>query len=940
MKKFRFLICNMAAIGFMVTAAFSQGKIDVKAPIPIDPNVKVGKLDNGLVYYIRKNAKPEQRIEYRLIVNAGSVLENDGQQGLAHFTEHMAFNGTKNFPKNELVNFLQKIGVKFGADINAYTSFDETVYMLQVPSDKPDLVEKGYQVIEDWAHNFTFDGKEIDKERGVITEEWRLGLGAEDRMMKKYLPLILTGSKYAERLPIGKIEIIQSFKHDTIRKFYYDWYRPNLMAVAIVGDIDVSEAEKKIKEHFSGLVNPQNERTRPTFSIPDNKEPLISICTDKEATGTGIEVLYKHPKKIAKNIEDYRDIVMQNLFTGMLDQRFNEIARNADAPFIYAGSYYGGFLARNADAFGLSGAIKENQILKGFESLLVETERVKRFGFTQTELDRMKDQLLSDYEQKAKEADKTESERLAGEYVRHYLQQEPIPGIKNEFKYAKKFMNDIKLEELNALAKEWVSDENICVIITAPQKDNIKIPVEKDLTGLISKVKTEELTAWVDNFKSTPLVEEDLKGTGITSRVENKELGFTEITLQNGVQIIIKPTDFKNDEILFTSFSPGGTSLCPESDFMSCDYSNAIVSESGVGNFDQNQLEKKLKGKVVNLGPYITDLKQGFTGNCAPKDFETLLQLTYLYFKHPRKDTAAFNGFMSKMRNQYKFVGASPIYAFIDTLVKLSVQNDPRVVVIPSEAQLNSVDLEKAYAFYKERFSDCSQYKFFIVGNVDVDSITPLLQKYLGSLPFTKHRDAWKDVSRDFPSQTINLTVKKGTEPKSMVGIIMSENIEWNDNNKLYLRMVKEIISIKLVEVIREEMSGVYSPMIQSEMAKYPKSKFSMMVMFGCNPKNTEKLTKAVFKIIDKIEKKGPTDIDLKKAKEALVREREVDIKTNKFWLSKLENAYFNGEELKSISDFKDRVEAVSINELKEFTDKYIKKDHYVRVVLKPEDKK
>ena len=572
--------------------------------------------------------------------------------------------------------------------------------------------------------------------------------------------------------------------------------------------------------------------------------------------------------------------------------------------------------------------------------LLIESERVRRFGFTQTELDRMKDQVLSDYEQSAKEADKTESEKLAAEYVRNFLQQEPIPGIKNEYKYAKKFIPDIKLDELNALAKQWITDENMDIIVTAPEKDNIKIPTEKEVTDVIAKVKKEELTAWVDNFKATPLVEDILKETGITSKIENKELGFTEITFQNGIQVIIKPTDFKNDEILVTSYSPGGTSLCPENDFMSCDYSNAIVSESGAGNFDQNQLEKKLKGKVVNLGPYITDLKEGFTGSCAPKDFETLLQLTYLYFKYPRKDTAAFSGFMSKMRNQYKFIGANPIYAFIDTLVKTSVQNDPRVVVLPSEAQLNSVNLDKAYAFYKERFADCSDYKFFIVGNVNVDSITPMLQKYLGSLPFTKKRDNWKDVSRGFPAQTKDLVVKKGTEPKSMVGIMLSGNVEWNDNNKLYVKMVKEIISIKLVEVIREEMSGVYSPMIQASMDKYPKSKYSMMIMFGCSPKNCDKLTKAVFKIIANIEKKGPTEIDLKKAKEEITREREVDIKTNKFWLDKLESAYFNGEDLKGINDFNSKVNAVTISDLKQFTDKYINKDHYVRVVLKPLDKK
>ncbi len=936
----RKIILTFLALTISFTFAYSQTKIDIKGAFPVDPNVKVGKLDNGLVYYIRKNSKPEKRIEMRLVVNTGSILESDAQLGLAHFTEHMCFNGTKNFPKNELINYLQAIGIKFGADINAGTGFDETVYMLQIPSDKPELVEKGYQVIEDWAHNVTFDSKEIDKERGVIIEEWRLGLGADDRMMKKFLPVAFKGSKYAERLPIGKKEIIESFKHDTLRKFYQDWYRADLQAVIIVGDIDIVEAEKKIIEHFSKIPKPENARPREEFNLPNNVEPLISIVTDKEATGTEIQLFYKHPKKVLKVIEDYKDILKQRLFSEMLNQRFAEISRKADAPYIYAYAYYGNFLARNLDAFVLGAAIKENMIQKGFEALIAENERVKRFGFVQTELDRIKDDILIDYERKAKEIDKTESEKFTSEYENNYLKGEPIPGLKNELKYAKKFMPEITLEEINKLAKEWVTDENLVVIITAPEKANITIPTDKDILSLLSNVKNANITAWVDNFKPEPLVTDNLVGMGVSKRVDNKEFGFTEITLQNNVQIIIKPTDFKNDEILLSAYSPGGHSLYADSLVMSALFADAIIDESGAGNFDQSELLKKLKGKIVSLSPYISDLKEGFNGSCSPKDFETMLQLTYLYFKYPRKDTSAFNGLISKTVNQFKFVGANPIYAFIDTLIKTSVQNDPRVMVLPKENDLNKINLEQAMKIYKDRFSDCSDFKFFIVGNVNVDSITPLLQKYIGSLPFAKRNETWKNVEHGFPSTTKNIEVKKGTEPKSMVGIILSEPLSWTFEDKIAFRMLEEVINIKLVEVIREEMSGVYSPQTQGSFEKYPDPRYTLMIMFGCSPKNTEKLSKAVFKIIEKIQKKGPTAVDLVKVKELLVREREIDSKTNKFWLNKIESVYYNGENFDNINNYNDLVNAININTLKIAAQKLFKLDHYVKVVLKPEDKK
>jgi zinc protease len=929
---------------FLFVAGFSllfgqTKQIDLNTPIAVDPNVRIGKLDNGLVYYIRYNKKPEKRVELRLAVNAGSVLENDDQQGLAHFMEHMNFNGTKTFPHNELVDFLQKTGVKFGADINAYTGFDETVYMLQLPTDDTALVNKGYQVLEDWSHNALLDDKEIDKERGVIVEEWRLGLGAQDRMMKKFLPIVFKGSVYANRLPIGKVDIIRNCKHDLIREYYHDWYRPDLQAVIVVGDIDPAKAEAQIKAHFSGIKNPSPERPRQEFDIPDNKEPLIAVTTDKEATENYILMFYKHPLKKEKTLGDFKDKMMAELFTGMLNNRFNEISQKPESPYVFASSGYGQFLARNKDAYMVNAMSKENQIGKSLEVLLAENERVKRFGFTETEFERQKEEMLSQYEKAAKEFDKTESMRLTNEYVDNYLTGEPIPGAQKAYKYVQNLLPEIKLEDINALAKEFVTDDNMALAVTAPDKTGVEVPTEADILQIIKNSKMTDLKPYVDNFKEEPLVSGDLKGSKIVSTNENTELGFTEMKLANGVTVVLKPTHFKNDEILLSAYSLGGNSQIPDESFMSVNYATHVIEMSGAGNFDNVELEKKLKGKNVEVHPYIGDVKEGFRGNCTPKDLETMLQLVYLYFTSPRKDTTAFKAFISQMENEMKFMKSNPIMSFYDTLFKTVYPGYKRMIILPTQDQLKQVDLNSLYKIYRAIFANARDFKFFLTGNFSIDTITPLITKYLGSLPSINREETWKDLSPRFPNGIVNGTLYKGTDPQGMVGIVMSEPFEYNPGNLLQLSMLKEIISIKLIEVIREKMSGVYSPQVMVNPTHYPQSKFQFMVMFGCSPKAADKLTTAVFREIKKILSDGPTEIDLKKAKETLIRARETDLEKNDFWLNKLESVYFDGTDPATILDFKDRVNAVTIRDLKTAADNYLKLKHYVRVVLKPEKK-
>ncbi len=930
------IIFSMSFMGY----SFGQkGITNMTDTIPVDPNVIIGKLDNGLTYYIRKNTKPENRVELRLAVNAGSINENKSQLGLAHFVEHMCFNGTKTFDGNKMIDYLQKYGISFGGDLNAYTSFDETVYMLKVPTDNKNLLDTALQIIVDWSNYVAFNSKEIDKERGIITEEWRLGLGADDRLMKKYFPVAFKNSMYADRLPIGEIDVIKNFPYDTLRAFYKSWYRPNLQSVAIVGDIDVKEMEKEIKLRFSPIQNPVSERPRLDYEVPNNKEPLISIATDKEASGTMLLLVYKHKTKDIYTVADYKTLLTATLYNEMLNARFNEITQKPDAPFAMANSNYGSFV-RSIDAYQLYASPKENQIDKSFEQLLIENLRVKKYGFTETELERIKEQMLSELEKAAKESDKTESARLIDEYVSHFLEKDAIPGAKIEYKLAQKLLPLISLNDVNALATEWITDENMVIIVTAPEKEGVLVPTEKQMLDIIASSKNKELAPYVDKFKAEPLVNEaDLVGAKVVSKIENKELEYTELTFANGVQVVVKNTKFKNDEILVNAYSLGGLSLYNENEYPSAFFASNILSSSGVGNFDQTELEKKLKGKEVKISPFIDDLREGFTGNCSPKDFETLLQLSYLYCKAPRKDEVAYEAYMSNLKNQIKFLGASPIYVFYDTLFKTATSNNARTIVIPNERILNKIDFEKAFTVFSERFGNANDFKFFIVGNIDVDSITPLLEKYLGSLPVQNKKENWKDSQVKFPEGVTDLEFQKGTDPQSMVGIVLNEKFEWTDKNRICLKVAKEILDIQLVELIREELSGVYSPQVQLSYEQFPNAEFSIMIMFGCSPKNTKKLTKAVFGIFKgmyaTVEQKN-----IDKAKETLIREREVDLKTNKFWVNNLMSYYFNSDNSKLTTDYENMLNEITANDIKEFAKKYFKQNHYVRVVLKPEVKK
>ncbi len=930
----RFLLA-MLLIG--LTIPFFGQTFASEDKLPQDPEVLTGQLDNGLQYYIRQNAKPEKRVEFRLVVDAGSVLEDDDQQGLAHFLEHMAFNGTQDFSKHDLINFLEKSGVDFGADLNAYTSFDETVYMFQMPSDRQGLIDSAFMVLENWAHKLSLEDEEIDKERGVIHEEWRLGLGAQDRMRKKYIPILMKDSKYADRLPIGKMSVIDSCEYDAVKRFYKDWYRPDLMAVIVVGDIDPSMAEQKIKDHFSKLKNPKDERERVLYNIPDNDQPLVAIATDKEATNTTVMMMRKLPKYKVTTEDHYLTMMKMDLFIDMLNARLFEITQKPDAPFVYSGAGYGSFLARTMDAFTIYSMVKESDVIPSLVTMMHENKRVKKYGFTQAELDRQKAQMMSNMERALEEKDKTDSRRYINEYVANFLEDEPFPGIEYEAEMMRKYLPFITLEEVNQMSYYIGKQNNLVILVTAPEKEGVVIPTESEILDAIEEAKTAELDEYKEESVGASLISADLAGGMIASEKQNEAFGTTEWILDNGVRVVLKPTDFKNDEILMEAFHYGGTSVAPDDEFLSASFASDIITQSGVGEFDNVALRKYLTGKNVNVSPGISTLTQEISGRSVKKDLETMFQLTYLYFTEPRKDTTAFRTFQSQMSSQFKFMMSNPRAVFYDKLYKLATQNDPRTIVIPTEEQINNIDLDLAYAFYNARFMNAAGFTFVFVGSFDVEAIKPHVLKYLGSLPSADILDQWVDRSPEFPDGITDEVIHKGTEPQSMVALMMDQKFTWDGKNRLTMNMLMKILNIRMRESMREEQGGVYGVRGYANMSKYPKEEVNIMVNFGCAPENVDQLVNTVFAEMDTLVMNGPEAVNLGKAKETTLRDYETNFEENRYWLGKLKNSYYYNEELKSLDELKDVVHSITAEDVREMAKTYFTKDHYLKLVLMPE---
>ena len=935
--------------------AAKEKKSDLTAQVPLDKKIAYGKLDNGFTYYIRNNKKPENMIQFRLATNAGSIMERDDQQGLAHFCEHMAFNGIKGYPGNQMIDKLQKHGVEFGRDINAYTSFDQTVYYVNMPANDPEMVKMGMEILDGWAGNILFDQKEIEEERGVIHEEWRGGVGHGDRLRKKTWPIMLKGSLYADRLPIGKEEVIMNFKRQSIVDFFNDWYRPDLQAIIIVGDMDnfeyngikgVKGMEQQVKDVFSSHKFLGKEKLpRLSYSIPDNKEPLVAIATDKEATNTTLEIFWKHKKGVNGTVGAYRTMLVRSLIGMMINERFSELTQKATAPMMYAGGGYGGFLGREIDVFEVSASPKDGRINETAELLLKVLKQIEDHGFLAAELDRQKEELLSRYTKMAKEENKTQSNSLADEYTNHYLENDPTPGIRQEWKYAKEFVPEVTLEECNNLVKTWITDENIVFYCTAPEKDGVTVPTEKEALDILRNYKNIKTEPWVDNTNNQPLFNEEVADVTPIQTASNSTLGYTEYTCPNGVRFVVKKTELKADEILINSFSLGGTSLYGDEDCYQAENADSFIDEGGIADFSATQLSKKLKGMNLSISPYISGTTQGFSGNCSPKDLETTLQLINLYYTAPRKDQDAYEREIENTIQQIKFVRDNPQVAFLEKYYKTAYPADKRSVLIPTEEKVRSLNLDRMYEIYKERFAFANNQTFFFVGNVSDDDIK-LIAKYLNHLPTIQAvtKDYAIDRSPKFAKGIQHAEAVKGIEKQGMLiitGQMDVPNEELDAQTRIALQEFGDALSITTLEIIREKNGDAYSPSagINFSISNVGPATVSWQFYIGCDPEKAQKIEKDCINILKQYMKKGCDAKTLGKVQEQMCVQHAKNVQNNSFWLGQLQGVYTYGESRDfHVADYDNMVKSVTSEDIKALANKYINLNNYISVKLRPED--
>ena len=908
--------------------------------IPIDPKVKIGKLDNGLTYYIRNNGKPEDKLELRLVINAGSILEDDDQLGLAHFMEHMNFNGSKNFEKNDIVDYLQSIGVKFGADLNAYTSFDETVYILPIPSDDAEKLEKGFQILEDWAFNALLTEKDIDEERGVVLEEYRLGLGADERMRQRYLPKIMYGSKYAERLPIGTKEILENFDYETLRRYYKDWYRPGLMAVVAVGDLDVETIEKKIKDHFGKAEKTTTPRLRPTFEMPNHEETFIAIESDKEASFTQVQVLYKDKENapLTETIGDYRDNMIEGLFSQMINNRLQELADGANPPFVYGFSYHGGTWARTKEAYQSFAMTKETGQLDALKALLTENERVKRFGFQQGEFDRAKKDILARMERSYNDRDKQESNRIIGQYVNHFLERNPIPGIEWSFQMYQQMLPTIQLEEVNTLINNFLHEDNRVIVLTGPEKEGLKKTTEAEVLNLMKAIENDKnIQPYEDEAIRASLIAEKPEPGSIVDETTNETLDITTFTLSNGAKVTYKKTDFKNDEILFDSFSFGGSSLYGDEEFSKMAYAFNGLSEAGVDGLNKTDMGKMMSGKIVRVSPYVYGISEGLRGSASPKDLETLFQMVHLYFTKLNYDEEAFGSYIAKQKGFLSNLLSNPNTYFGNEFNKFMNEGNARFLGFPTAELLDKQDYKMAYDKYQERFSNAGDFHFYFVGNVDEAKLKEYAKTYIATLPSNSETETYK-VTDFRPRKGMHeVTINKGTDPKSSVRIYYQGETRYDPKEAFALRGLGDILTIKLIEKLREEEGGVYGVGARGSMSKLPYGSYRFTISFPCGPDNVEKLKTAALAEVTSILENGPTQKDLDKIKEALLLDYKENSKKNRFWLNNIKNKDYQERPILNSQQFEAKVAALSADDIQKVAQKYLTENRVIGILM-PEE--
>ena len=923
------------------TSAASVASYGLSQLMPVDPEVVVGTLPNGLRYYVRANAKPDNRAELRLVVKAGSVLEDDDQQGLAHFVEHMEFEGTRHFPRQSILDFLSSLGLSIGPDANAATSYDDTQYTLRVPTDVPGVLDRALLVLEDWAQGASFDQRGIDQERGIVLSEWRMNLGAGERTQDRIRRVQLEGSRYAERPPIGNPDIIEHVQREQLTRFYHDWYRPDLMAVIVVGDVDRDAAVTMIKEHFSSLSSPSPARPRPAFDVPDQPGTRYAVVTDKETPATVVAISDLRPARNQASVGGYRELMLDQLFGDMLGARLDELSQSGNPPFIRVGAGRRLFpTLRTKDEAVLQALVSNDGVARGVDALVTELQRVARFGFTATELARAKQVMMLGYERVVTESPDRESASRADEYTRNFIQGEALPTIWQELAFHRRFVPGITLAEVNALTGEWFPDRNRLVIVSAPEAAGVVLPDQSQLAAVVKTASAKRLEPYVDAAAGQALMDAPPPRGTIVKTTVRPDAGITEWTLSNGATVVLKPTTLKEDQILFRAVAPGGTSLASDADFIPARAAADVVSAGGVGRFSAVMLDKILAGRAVGVTPVIDEIEQGIGGGSTPQDLETMFQLIYLRFTQPRADPTAFAAMASQARGLLANQMASPDVVFNQAIDAALSRNSPRRQP-ETPATVGQWDLAKSAAFYKARFADASNFTFVFIGSFTPEAIKPLVETYIASLPATRARETWRDLGIALPTGVVDETIEKGIAPKSQVVLVFSGPFEYDDAHRLALRAMTLVLQSRLVDTIRQELGGTYSITAAPDTEKFPRPEYSVRIDWTCDPARTATLVQRVFEEIEFVKATPLSSDQVALIREVLLRQFQANSQENGYLLNQISRRYADGDaaDVAAVGTQPDRIAALTGDAIRQAAQTYLNTGNYVKVTLMPEKK-
>jgi len=937
------LFHSLLAVAFVLCAGFQQAVAQQMQfpPLPVDKNVRIGQLDNGLTYYIRHNKLPENRAEFYIAQKVGSILEEPQQRGLAHFLEHMAFNGTKNFPGDDkglgVIPWCETVGIKFGTNLNAYTSIDETVYNISnAPIDRTGVLDSCLLILHDWSNYILLKDDEIDKERGVIREEWRSRNSGMLRVYTDLLPTIYQGDKYADCMPIGSIDVINNFPYKDIRDYYHKWYRPDLQGIVIVGDIDVDTVEAKLKAVFADVQKPVNPAERTYYPVADNKEPIVAIGTDKEVDDPSIEIYFKQdatPDSEKNNVGYLASQYMTSMISSMLDARLSELVQSANPPFTRASSDYSDFfVAKTKEAFALSASSKADGIETALKTLLQETERARRFGFTESEYARARANYLQSLESAYNEREKTKHGSYVREYVQNFLNGEPIPGIEAKYAMMNQLAPNIPLQAMNMVMQQLVPDSNQVVIIAGPAKEGLKYPTKEEVISLLKGMKDLDLQAYVDKVSDEPLMKEAPKGGKIISEKEGDIYGSTKLVLSNGVTVYVKKTDFKADEIRMKGTSLGGKSIFPDKDALNFAVMDNVIAVGGLGNFSQVDLTKVLAGKKVSVNAGLGATTENVFGTCSPKDFETMMQLTYLTFTAPRKDAEAFESFKNRMKAQLESAQANPLSSINDSLQKAMYNNHPRVVMMKPE-MVDQIDYDRILEMYNDRFKDASDFTFYFVGNIDLETAKPLIAEYLGALPAINRKETFKDTKMSIRKGVYkNEYAKEQQTPTATIVFLYSGKAPYTLKNDILLSFATQVLDMVYTEEVREKEGGTYGVNCYGDLQKYPKEQLLLQIVFQTDPAKKDKLAGIVVDELKKLAAEGPSDVHLQKVKEYMLKKYADNQKENGYWMNNLNDYFYYGMDM--TEGYTDIVNSITAKDIQKFVSDLLKQGNEIEVTM------